>query len=394
MKKKVVYVGMDVHKCSIDMAIAAGEANSPVRSYGQIDNRLGILDRVIGKLQSKGSELRFVYEAGPCGYQIHRHLTAKGYHCSVVAPSLIPKRAGVRIKTDRRDAINLVRLFRAGELTSIYIPTEEDEAIRDLLRCRDDMKRLQRKARQRLLAFLLRNGHRYSATRHWTKAHIKWLGDIKFGHAAQQIVFEEYLDSINECTERVERITGQIRSQVPLWGRAPFVKAYQALRGVSLIVATTVVAEIGDMRRFNNPRELMAYLGLVPSEHSSGKTVRRGPITKTGNGHARRVLVEAAWTYRMWPRKSQTILKRQEQLPKSICDVSWKAQMRLHNRYWRLRMRGKSKQATITAVARELSAFIWAIDREVQQASLMKNARLFEEARPRKGESSISAMGI
>lgn len=369
MTKKILYVGLDVHKCSIDIAITGSQAKSPVRSYGQIDNRLGILDRVIGKLQSQATELRFVYEAGPCGYQIYRHLVAKGYACSVVAPSLIPKRSGDRIKTDRRDAINLVRLFRAGELTSIYIPTEEDEAMRDLLRCRDDMRRLERKARQRLLAFLLRNGHRYSGSKHWTQAHMKWLAKIKFNHCAQQIVFQEYLDSINECTERVKRITAQIRSQVPLWSREPYVKAYQALRGVSLIVATTVVAEIGDMGRFKNPKQFMAYLGLVPSEHSSGKTTRRGPITKTGNSHVRRVLVEAAWTYKLKPRKSSTILKRQQGLPKGICDISWKAQVRLCTRYWRLRMRGKSQQATITAIARELSAFIWAIDREVQQAA-------------------------
>lgn len=370
MKKNILYIGLDVHKFTIDIAIGEGRANSEVRSYGKIDHRFGVLDKVIGKLQSKGLELQFIYEAGPCGYKLYRHLTAKGYLCSVVAPSLIPKRCGDRIKTDRRDAINLVRLFRAGELTSIYIPSEEDEAMRDLLRCRDDMRRLERKARQRLLAFLLRNGHQYSATKHWSKAHMQWLAGIKFAHIPQQIVFQEYLDTVNECSERIERITGQIRSQVPDWSRAPFVKAYQALRGVSLIVATTVVAEIGDMSRFKNPKELMAYLGLVPSEHSSGKTIRRGPITKTGNSHVRRVLVEAAWTYKVRPQKSQTILKRQQGLPKSICDISWKAQMRLSTRYWRLLARGKSRQTVITAIARELSAFIWAIDREVQQVTV------------------------
>ncbi|UCF82070.1 MAG: IS110 family transposase [Desulfobacteraceae bacterium] len=366
MKKNILYVGLDVHKFTIDIAIAGNRSNSQARSYGQIDNRFSVLDRVVRKLQSKGSELQFVYEAGPCGYQLYRHLTAKGHVCSIVAPSLIPRRPGDRIKTDRRDAINLVRLFQAGELNSICIPSEEDEAMRDLLCCRDDIRRLERKARQRLLAFLLRNRHRYSDTKHWTKAHMKWLADIKFAHPAQQIVFQEYLDAVNECTERVERITGQVRSQAAGWSRAPFVQAYQALRGVSLIVATTVVAEVGDMSRFKNPKELMAYLGLVPSEHSSGKTIRRGPITKTGNGHVRRVLVEAAWSYKTVPRKSQTLLKRQQGLPKSICDISWKAQMRLCTRYWRLLMKGKAKQTIITAIARELGAFIWAIDKEVK----------------------------
>lgn len=365
MKKNILYVGLDVHKFTIDIALAESGTGT-VRSYGQIDNRFSVLDKVIGKLQAPGSELRFVYEAGPCGYQLYRHLSAKGFFCTVVAPSMIPKRAGDRIKTDRRDAINLVRLFRADELKSIYIPTEEDEAIRDLIRCRDDIRRLERKARQRLLAFLLRNGYQYSATKHWSKAHFKWLATLKFAHRAQQIVFQEYLDAANECTDRIQRITEQIRSQVNDWSRAPFVRAYQALRGVSLIVAATMVAEIGDMSRFKNPKELMGYLGLVPSEHSSGKMIRRGPITKTGNSHARRVLVEAAWTYKMVPKKSQLLIKRQKGLPKSICDISWKAQLRLCNRYWRLLMRGKAKQTVITAIARELSAFIWAIDREVQ----------------------------
>ena len=370
MKKNILYVGLDVHKFTIDIAISENHSSSPARSYGQIDNRLSVLDRVVRKLQSKGSELQFVYEAGPCGYQIYRHLSAKGLACSIVAPSLIPRRPGDRIKTDRRDAISLVRLFQAGELNTIYIPTEEDEAIRDLLRCRDDIRPLERRARQRLLAFLLRNGRRYSATQHWTKTHMKWLADIKFAHPAQQVVFQEYLDAVNECTERVERITEQIRPQVACWSRAHLVQAYQALGGVSLIVATTVVAEIGDMSRFKNPKELMAYLGLVPSEHSSGKTIRRGPITKTGNGHVRRVLAEAAWMYKTVPRKSQTRLKRQQGLPKSICEISWRAQMRLCTRYWRLLMKGKAKQTIITAIARELSAFIWAIDREGQRVTV------------------------
>lgn len=240
--------------------------------------------------------------------------------------------------------------------------------MRDLFRCRDDIRRAERKARQRLLAFLLRYGLHYSGKKHWTKGHINWLAGIKLSHPAQQIVFQEYIDAANECTARVQRITKQIQVLVPQWSRAPYIRAYQALRGVSLIVAATVVAEIGDMSRFKNPKELMAYLGLVPSEHSSGKAVRRGPITKTGNSHVRRVLVEAAWTYKMWARKTKTILKRQEGLPKSIC-ISWKAQVRLCTRYRRLFAKGKSKQTIITAIARELSAFIWAIDKEVQQTA-------------------------
>jgi transposase len=366
MKQRLLYVGLDVHKNTTDVAITNGRSNGKVRSYGKIVSTLDALNKLIKKLQDGDKELRFVYEAGPCGYQIYRYLIAKGIHCSVVAPSMIPRRSGDRIKTDRRDAINLVRLFRAGELTSIYVPTPEDEAIRDLLRCRDDMRRFERKARQRLLSFLLRHGHQYSGKKNWTKGFYNWLATVRFSHPAQQITLQEYIDVTNECSERIQRITQQIAIHIEEWSRAPFVKAYQALRGVSIIVAATVVAEIGDMNRFQNPKQLMAYLGLIPSEHSSGRTVRRGPITKTGNSHVRRVLIEAAWTYRMQARISSVLLKRQKGLPKSICDISWKAQTRLCARYWRLYAKGKSRQTVVTAIARELSAFIWAIDRQVQ----------------------------
>lgn len=370
MKQRLLYVGLDVHKKTTDVAIASGRSNGKVRFYGKIASTLNALNKLIKKLQDGDKELRFVYEAGPCGYQIYRYLDAKGLHCSVVAPSMIPRRSGDRIKTDRRDAINLVRLFRAGELTSIYVPTPEDEAIRDLIRCRDDMRRFERKARQRLLSFLLRHGHQYSGKKHWTKGFYTWLATVRFSHPAQQIALQEYIDLTNECSERIQRITQQIQIHIEAWGRAPFVKAYQALRGVSVIVAATVVAEIGDMNRFQSPKQLMAYLGLIPSEHSSGKTVRRGPITKTGNSHVRRVLIEAAWTYKMQARVSKILLKRQKGLPKSVCEISWKAQTRLCTRYRRLFARGKSRQTVVTAIARELSAFIWAIDKEVQLTTL------------------------
>jgi transposase len=368
MKKKILYIGLDVHKNTIDAAIAPGRTNGKVRSYGKINSNLDAINKLIDKLQDKNVELRFVYEAGPCGYQIYRNLKSKKISCAVVAPSMIPRRSGDRVKTDRRDAINLVRLFRAGELTSIYVPSVEDEAIRDLIRCRYDIRQLERKTRQRLLSFLLRHGYHYSGSKHWTKGFYTWLATIKFSHPAQQIVFQEYIDTTNECSERIKRITEQIQAHVQLWSRAPFVKAYQALKGVSLIVAATVVAEIGDMNRFENPKQLMAYLGLIPSEHSSGKSVRRGAITKTGNSHVRRVLVEAAWTYKLPARKSKYLLKRQQGLPKSVCDISWKAQTRLCARYRRLIARGKSRQTTTIAIARELSAFMWAIDKQMQLA--------------------------
>ena len=367
MKKKVLYIGLDVHKNTIDVAVTTDRANGKVRSYGKINSTLESLNKLLSKLQKKDHQVRVVYEAGPCGYQIFRHLHSKHIDCAVVAPSMIPKRSGNRIKTDRRDAINLARLFRAGELTRIYVPTVEDEAIRDLVRCRDDMRRFEHKARQRLLSFLLRHGHQYRGTRHWTKVYYNWLATVRFTHPADQIAFQEYVDMVNECGQRLKRITEQIQTFVEQWSRAPLVKAYQALRGVSFVVAVTVVAEIGDMNRFQNPKQLMAYLGLIPSEHSSGKSIRRGAITKTGNGHVRRVLVQAAWAYRMPARVSTVLLKRQEGLPRSIRDISWKAQTRLCARYRRLLARGKSKQTVVTAIARELGGFIWAIDKEMQE---------------------------
>ena len=366
MKKYSTFVGMDVHKNSIEIAIAKRGRNGEVRSYGKIDGTLNALDKVVRKLVSKGDRLHFVYEAGPCGYGIHRHLTAKGYDCSVVAPSKVPKKSGDRIKNDRRDACMLARLDRAGELTPVYVPCAEDEAIRDLTRAREDAKTDEKRSKQRLKSFLLRHGLRYGGTASWSKAHMRWLSDIKMDHPGQHIALQEYIDTINECSWRVQRLTDQIRQLVTQWRMSPVVKAIQALRGVSLIVATTTVAEIGDLNRFDNPTELMSYLGLVPSEHSSGEKTRRGSITKSGNGHVRRVLTEAAWAYRLPARVSRALLKRQEELPEKVRDISWKAQLRLCSRYRQLWTKGKSKQVIVTAIARELCAFIWAIAREIE----------------------------
>ena len=366
MKKYSTFVGMDVHKNSIEIAIAESGRNGEVRSYGKIDGTLSALEKVVRKLVSKGDHLHFVYEAGPCGYGIYRHLTTKGYDCSVVAPSRVPRKSGDRIKNDRRDACILARLDRAGELTPVYVPCAENEAIRDLTRAREDAKADENRSKQRLKSFLLRHGFRYAGTANWSKAHIRWLSDIKMDHPSQQIVLQEYIDTIGECSYRVQRLTDQIRQLVPQWRLSPVVKALQALRGVSLIVAATTVAEIGDLNRFDNPAELMSYLGLVPSEHSSGEKTRRGSITKSGNGHVRRVLTEAAWAYRLPARISRSLLKRQEELPRKICDISWKAQVRLCSRYRQLWARGKPKQVVVTAIARELCAFMWAIAGEIE----------------------------
>ena len=366
MKKSSMYVGLDVHKSSIEVAIAESGRRNEVRSYGRIDGSLAALDKVIRKLESKGSTLFFVYEAGPCGYEIYRHLSNKGYDCIVVAPSMIPKQSGNRIKNDRRDAQMLARLHRAGELTNIYVPSMEDEAMRDLTRAREDAKSVERKAKQRILAFLLRHGYRYSGKTPWSKAYFRWISILKLPHPAQQAVLQESLDALSECTARVDRLTEQIQQLLPEWRMYPVVKALQTLRGVSLVVSTTTIAELGDLTRFARPVELMSYLGLVPSEHSSGETTRRGGITKTGNGHVRRVLVEAAWAYRLPARISPKLHKRQEGMSLDICAISWKAQLRLCTRYKRLLARGKANQLIIAAIARELCAFMWAIANEVE----------------------------
>jgi len=365
MEKNVLFVGLDVHKETIEVAIAEGGRNGEVRRYGKINGDLDAVDKLVRKLQSSGKHLEFVYEAGPCGYVIHRHLMKKGMSCMVAAPSMIPKRSGERIKNDPRDAEALARLHRAGELTKSYVPLEEDEAVRDLTRCREDAKAAEKKSKQRLNAFLLRHGMKYKGKSARGKAYMRWLAGQKMPHPAQQIVLQEYIDGWEENQKRVNRLTRQIEEQLPQWRMAPMVEALQALKGVSLIVAVTTIAEIGDIRRFSHPRELVAYLGLVPSEHSSGEKQKRGGITKTGNGHVRRVLVEGAWAYRFTPRKSQVLLKRQEKLTKEIKEISWKAQLRLCGKYWRLLKKGKIKQKIVAAIARELAGFMWAIAWEV-----------------------------
>ena len=369
MEKRNMFVGLDVHQETIDVSIAEGGRQGEVRHYGEIASDLEPLDKVVKALRAPGRRLHFVYEAGPCGFGIHRHLTARGEECVVVSPSMIPQRSGDRVKTDRRDSQMLARLHRAGDLRAIYVPTDTDEAVRDLVRTREDAVGVGRQAKSRLKAFLLRQGRRYLGREGWTLPYRRWLADLSFPSAAQHIARQEYRDAIEETERRIERLTEQLRQLAPAWRWAPVVTALQALRGVSFITAVGLVAERGDLRRFGHPRELMAYLGLVPSEHSSGPTVRRGAITKAGNPHVRRLLAEAAWAYQGIPRIGRQHAYRQEALPKVVCDLAWKAQLRLSGRFRRLVARGQAKPKVATAIARELAGFIWAIAREVAPVS-------------------------
>ena len=369
MKRTIKNIGLDVHKNSISIAIADDGRDGDVRYYGKIENDMNQLDKVIRKLISKGATLRFVYEAGPCGYGIYRYLTHNDMDCAVIAPSKIPQQSGNRFKNDRRDCLSLARLHRAGELTPVYVPTEADEALRDLVRAREDATRALRTAKQQLGGFLLRHDTVYSGKSKWTKAHFNWLSTIAMPHPAQQIVFQEYIDTVVDCSNRVQRLTEQIGQQSEQSRLHKLIKALQSMRGISLIVAATIAAELGDLTRFENPGKLMAFLGLIPSEHSTGERVKKGPITKTGNGHVRRALVEAAHAYRFAARKSREIRKRQEGLPKEVLDISWKAQCRLCTRYQYLMAKGKKSNVAKTAVAREIAAFSWAIAQVLPKAA-------------------------
>jgi transposase len=337
-----------------------------VLQLGTIPNRADHIAKLAAKLGKNGRRVSFCYEAGPCGYGLHRQLTGLGHDCVVAAPSLIPMKAGDRVKTDRRDAVMLAKLHRAGELTAVWVPDSAHEAMRDLIRSRATAVRVLAKARQHLQGFLLRHGRVYAGNKGWTQAYRRWLTTLHFDHSAQQVILQDYIHAVTDAEARVGRLTEQIESLAPRWSMAPVVEALQAMRGVAFIVAVTVAAEVGDFTRFDNPRQLMAYLGLAPSEHSSGNTVRRGGITKAGNALARRALIEGAWTYRMQARVSRKLHDRIENLPQVIRDIAWKAQVRFCARYRRLAAVGKANVVVTTAIAREMVGLLWAIARQVQ----------------------------
>jgi transposase len=364
-QSSTLYIGLDVHKESIAVAYVAKAHDAEVIFLGTIGTRQADIDQLVRKLQAKAKHLVFVYEAGPCGYWLYRYLTNKGHICWVVAPSLIPKKAGDRVKTDRRDAVQLARLMRSGDLTPVYVPKVEDEAMRDLTRAREDTLRDLKAAKFRLKAFLLRHDIRYTGSATWGPAHLRWLSEVVCPTPAQQIVFQEYVRAVNEHTERLGRLERELQDQVQSWRLYPVVEALQALRGVQFTVAVTTVAELGDLTRFDNPRQLMKFLGLIPSEYSSGERRRQGTITKAGNTHARRALVEGAWSYRYPAKVSRHIQLRLEQQPKAIQDISWKAQVRLCKRFRRLMARGKNANQVVVAIARELVGFMWAIAKQV-----------------------------
>jgi transposase len=364
-QSSTLFIGMDVHKDTIAVAYVAQDHGAEVTYLGSIGTRQCDIDQLIRKMQSKAKHLIFVYEAGPCGYWLYRYLTKKGYACWVVAPSLIPQKAGDRVKTDRRDAVQLARLARSGDLTAVYVPKVEDEAIRDLTRAREDALSDLKDAKCRLNAFVLRHDRRYTGRAPWHPAHLRGRSAVVCPTPAQHIVFQDYGRAVTAHTERRQRLAQARQERVKAWRLHPVVEALQALRGVQFTVAVTTVAELGDLTRFDTPRELMKFLGLIPSEYSSGERRRQGAITKAGNSHARRALVEGAWAYRYPAKVSRHLQLRLEKQPKAIQDISWKAQVRLCKRYRKLIARGKHANQVVVAIARELIGFMWAIAKEI-----------------------------
>jgi len=361
MTKSLRFVSLDVHKESITIAVAE-EGREPAYVYAETPNDWGALRRKLSRLAVK-SELRCCYEAGPCGYGLYRKMRDAKIACIVVAPSLVPVKSGNRVKTDRRDAKKLAHFLRSGDLTEIFVPDEEAEAVRDLERAREDAKNAERVARHQLGKFLLRHGRRFEGA-NWTQKHLGWVRRQKFDQQAQQRVLTDYLKTVEDAGQREKQLTEDLAELIQHTKLYPLIRALQAFRGIRLITAVTIAAELVDLKRFSSARQLMAFLGLVPSEHSSGETQHRGRITRAGNKHLRRVLVESAWSYHYQPSMSKAIRKRNEGVAPGVQRLAWKAQQRLHKRLYHLIRKGKTPQKAITAVARELTGFVWAVGQE------------------------------
>lgn len=374
MKEKVRFLGLDVHAETIAVAIA--EPDGEVRSLGIIANRAESIRKLVRKLGS-AEQLRACYEAGPTGYVLYWQLTQLGVDCAVVAPTLVPMKAGDRVKTDRRDAERLARSYRSGDLTAVWVPNEGSEALRDLVRAREAAKADQLRARNRLSKFLLRSGRRpETKIKAWTGVHMTWIRQLRFAQPAQEFTRLDYLHEVEHASERMIRLEQAISDAIKLASprMQEVIRGLQALRGVAEISAVTIVAELGEISRFESARQLMGYSGVVPCENSSGKRVQRGSITKTGNAHLRRIVVEAAWSYRLRPGIGRDLRKRQEHIPEEIKEIAWKAQIRLTKRYNQLAAAGKDQRKVVTAIGRELLGFIWAIGRRAEAAVPLKRA--------------------
>jgi transposase len=363
MKAIKLYLGLDVHKGSITLAVAPAGRSSEIRLYGTITHDLHALEKALARIRQAhpGARLQVAYEAGPCGFGIARRLKQLDVPCLVAAPSLIPKAPGTPFKTDQRDARSLARLLRAGELTAVYVPEPTDEALRDLCRARTDAIDDLRRCRLRLKSFLLRHGYRYQGKANWSQAHLRYLRELGLPHPAMKAILEEYLQGIDAAHERVGRLEVAMQTLLPAWRLAPAVAALMAFRGFQQIAAMILVSELGDIHRFAHPRQLMTYLGLVSVEDSSGPRQRLGRISRCGNGHARWLLTECAEHYALPPKVSQELARRQEGQPQPVRALSWKAQNRLHLRFNRLLARRLPRNKAKVAVARELCGFVWAL---------------------------------
>jgi transposase len=368
-----VFIGIDAAKAKHAVAVAEPGRRGEVRYLGEIEASPEAVRRLVTRLAARHGRLHVCYEAGPTGYGLYRQVVALGHACTVVAPSLIPRRPGDRVKTNRRDAVSLARLLRAGGLTAVWVPDEAHEAMRDLVRAREAAVEDLRRKRQAISSLLLKQGRPYAGRKTWGAMHRRWLQQQAFDHPAHEVLLREMLLAERHARERharerLERIEAAIPRLLPGWSLAPAVEALQALRGISVVAAVTIAAEVGDLGRFESARQFMGYLGLVPGERSTGGAVRRLGITKAGNGRLRRVLVEGAWTYRLPPRTGKKKHHVREGLPPAVRDIAWKAQARLCTRYRALAARGKRLTVAVTAVARELAGFVWAIGQEVKPA--------------------------